>query len=239
MKSILKILSITFAIVLLLAPKTVLSASASQCEMCKYIYNKGVEVSMTIVTYEQFTYEMDKACSQLAALLQNPCRNMLRDYGEMMYEMTGSNVSPEEGCQQMAMCESDTPCTCTQSSSAANITGGRRTTISYSGCTTCPASKYSCSCNTDYMVQNQGKSNCSCSVLCGAGKFYNNGSCTVCANGAYKSSAGNTSCTTCPTPGKTSGSDAASHDSITDCFITDGNDTSGIYTYSPKCHYSE
>lgn len=238
MKQIRKFSVIFFGAFAMILSHPSYAASSSQCEMCKYIFNEAIDVSQTIITYDQFTYAMEIRCSQLAALIQNQCKNMLQDYGEMMYELSDGSATPEEGCQQIALCDGgSTPCTCTSSSSSANITGGTRTTVKYSGCTNCPATTYSCSCNTDYAVQNQGTSSCSCSVYCSAGKYYNNGSCTVCASGTYKESAGNTSCTACPSSGKTTGTTAAAHDSVNDCYLDNGSDTAGVYDYNPVCYY--
>ncbi len=240
---ILRIFSFVFsgACVLFSYQQSFAASSSQSCTMCEYIFNDATELyrENILITWEQFDMAMDTRCSQMTALLMSQCKNMMQQYGYMMYELVTSDFSPNEGCIQLGLCDSGEPCTCTPSSSSTNITGGKRNTTTYSGCSTCPATQYSCSCNTDYAVQNQGTSSCSCSVYCSAGKYYNNGACTVCASGMYKGSAGNTSCTTCPSSGKTSGTAATSHDSITKCYLDTGSDGTGSYGFDPVCYYTE
>ncbi|HNY24995.1 MAG TPA: hypothetical protein PKJ33_00390 [Alphaproteobacteria bacterium] len=81
---------------------------------------------------------------------------------------------------------------------------------------------------------------------CDAGYYLSGGVCSVCPTDTYKdtiSAAG--SCTSCPylqdVQGHTSGTSYTNHDSITDCFVLSGttfSDTSGSYSFTSNCYYS-
>lgn len=80
---------------------------------------------------------------------------------------------------------------------------------------------------------------------CNAGFYLSGGTCLVCSTDTYKDTVGAETCTPCPylddVQGHTSGTAAANHDSITDCFVLSGtgfSDISGSYSFTSNCYYS-
>lgn len=96
------------------------------------------------------------------------------------------------------------------------------------------ATSYSCRCNSGYYSTGGNESECSCLKCPVANSTCYNANSFSCNAGYYKN--GN-ACTLCP-DGGTSASGATS---ITSCYIrsgTTGSDSTGTYTYTSNCYYS-
>lgn len=93
-----------------------------------------------------------------------------------------------------------------------------------------------------FTPQQAGEAAGLCSPLapsCPAGQYLSGGNCLVCATGTYKESTNASGCNACPTSGTTSGTAVSNHDSITDCYLLSGSDTTGQFEYTSRCNYSK
>lgn len=125
-----------------------------------------------------------------------------------------------------------------------NITHGRHTTIEYAysspncinecPCSTIPYS-YSCDCDSGYYPINQGSLSCTCDGVCPTNSTCTSTSSFSCNRGFYKNGS---SCTACPGGGTTPRSGATS---VTSCYLAagaTGSDSSGSYTFTSDCYYT-
>lgn len=99
---------------------------------------------------------------------------------------------------------------------------------------------YSCDCNTGYYANNQGTMLCDCLGKCPANSTCSSATSFSCNKGYYKNGS---VCTRCPSSGGTYGTTASSGaTSVTSCYLpsgTTGSDSSGSFTYTGNCYYSE
>ena len=191
---------------------TAYSASNQNCVLCTSLMTYVDEQCMSFgnCSDEEILRLMDDVANRLTAVLAAQARILIESYGIAMAQLYNMGQDPETVCTELGLCSSG---------------GG---TDPCPDCTNCSSTSWS-ALRTGY--ESRIRATCNCGI-CDKTTQYR------CAAGYYGiTTNGSSGCTRCPN----SGSSVAGSTVITSCYLpsgTTGSDSSGTYTYTADCYYS-
>lgn len=234
------------------------------CEVCKWVYNNSTTAAGSVEGLKDACMAWGKANISSATWTVNvsgtnsgyeSCLMYTQDRAEEIRICKKAGKGAEQCCYEMtaAIAEfaNNYVCGCSYTEYDSNYSsycpngncsdGVKMTSTENQYC----PPKYGCHCLEGYFPNNHNTYNymgfqvCDCKSWCSTGAYRSGSVCKICPDGTYKNTPGNaTSCTSCPSPGTTTGNTLAK-DAVTDCYVEGGSDSTGTYEYNPECHYTE
>jgi len=77
----------------------------SKCVLCEYVMSQVKDMLSNKTTEEEVRKVLDEVCSYLPSTISDQCTKFVDQYSDMIIDFITHNVTPEEICQQIGLCQ--------------------------------------------------------------------------------------------------------------------------------------